>query len=105
MYHRLEYFPFTKFKHKLNNNGKLIMEVAESMKLTCLNPLHWNGTAEEKPTYQRDLGNRYVSSLIDYALPGESAIEYIENFTVDDDGSFLLESDHAFNTHSTMEAN
>ena len=81
------------------------MEVAESMKLTCLNPLHWNGTAEEKPTYQRDLGNRYVSSLIDYALPGESAIEYIENFTVDDDGSFLLESDHAFNTHSTMEAN
>ena len=90
----LEYFPLTK-KHKLNNNGKLMMDVAKSMKLTCLNPLHWNGTAEEKPTYQRELGNRYVSSMIDYALAGENAMEYIEDFTIDDDGSFSLESDHA----------
>ena len=88
-------FRFTHLPHAKNNNGNLLMNFATNLNLQCLNPLDWGRGTENKLTYQKRIGDRYVSSIIDYGLSTPEAGEYIADFKVDDSDDFAISSDHA----------
>ena len=70
-------------------------QFAKDLKLLCLNPEDWGRGCEEKITFQKAIGDKYVSSIIDYGLATYSALQYIKNFEIDTDGKYSTSSDHA----------
>ena len=75
-------FSFTSYPHPPNNNGDLLMDFVQRTELFCMNPLSWRGIREEVFTFHRDLGSHYATSLIDYGLAEESALELTLSFSV-----------------------
>ena len=75
-------FDFRQYPHAPNNNGALVNNFANTINLHCMNPMSWNGLAEEHFTYQRDLGIRYDRSIIDYGIGTPGAISLTACFTV-----------------------
>ena len=47
-----------------------------------MNLLSWRGIREELLTFHRDLGSHFATSLIDYGLAEESALELTLSFSV-----------------------
>ena len=75
-------FSFTSYPHPPNNNGDILMDFVQRTELFCMNPLSWRGIREEVFTFHRDLGSHYATSLIDYGLAEESALELTLSFSV-----------------------
>ena len=90
-----ERFRFHDNPHGINNNGRLVIEFASEMDLHCLNPLKWQGTREDRVTYQRDLGVRYVKSILDLGLGTKSFFKHTINFKVTDSEDWCVDSDHS----------
>ena len=82
-------------QHKQNNNGKLIENLSETLDLYCINPLAQNPDDLPMYTYQRNMGNAFHQSIIDYSLVDTEFYTNIENFTIDTSGEYALNTDHA----------
>ena len=74
-----ERFRFKQYPHPENNNGRLMRDFADRLDLQCLNPLEWSGEREDKITFQKQIGPRYVSSIIDYGLSSPGANKYVKS--------------------------
>ena len=81
--------------HKQNNNGKLVENLAELLDLYCVNPLAQNPDKFPMYTYQRQMGENFHQSIIDYALVDAEYYTNIESFVIDSTGKYALSTDHA----------
>ena len=90
-----ERFRFHDNPHGINNNGRLVIEFTSEMDPHCLNPLKWQGTREDRVTYQRDFGVQYVKSILDLGLGTKSFFKNTINFKVTDSEDWCVDSDHS----------
>ena len=90
-----ERFQFQATPHTENNNGRSLVNFANNLDLHCLNPLEWDNVREDKITFQKQIGNNYLTSIIDYGMASKTTIPLISNFNIDSDGRFSISSDHA----------
>ena len=90
-----ERFRFQDNPHDVNNNGKMVIAFAKEMNLYCMNPLKWGGTREDRVTFQKDLGVRYVKSILDLGLGTRAFFRNTVKFAVTDSEDWCVDSDHS----------
>lgn len=88
-------FDFTENLHQENLNGRMLAQMSSNCQLQCINPMKWSAGVQSHFTYERDLGTRYVKSVIDYCMVDMSGLEIIKDFVVDMRDEYCLYTDHA----------
>ena len=76
-------FKFSNYPHIPNINGMLVTEFARRNQLHYLHLLKWRGQAEEKFTYQHDMGEQIHHSIIHFALATSAAANLTVSFSVE----------------------